>query len=116
MIATNDRDIFILNSQSSRRLSVNECAAIQTFPSSFKWRYRTVNDGYKLVGNAVPVEFARALAQQIFADLNRAKIPKKRPKFLATGKVLDPRDLVLKSPESACKNLKLKDTHGIVGD
>lgn len=112
MKPTEDHDVFLLNTGRSRRLSVNECAAIQTFPKNFKWRYRTVNDGYKLVGNAVPVKFAKALADQIIADLRIAKIPKKMPKLLAPGLVVDPRDLTLKKPESACKGLRLKDCYG----
>lgn len=37
-----------------RRLSVRECARIQTFPDSFRFIYSDVKDGYKMVGNAVP--------------------------------------------------------------
>jgi hypothetical protein len=52
-----------------RRLSVRECARIQTFPDSFKFYYRDVSDGYKMVGNAVPVEFAKAIASKIMVDI-----------------------------------------------
>jgi DNA (cytosine-5)-methyltransferase 1 len=52
-----------------RRLSVRECARIQTFPDSFIFKYNNVSDGYKLVGNAVPVELARRLAIQIYKDI-----------------------------------------------
>ncbi len=52
-----------------RRLSVKECARIQTFPDDFIFRYDYVADGYKMVGNAVPVEFARNLAIKIREDL-----------------------------------------------
>ena len=52
-----------------RRLSVRECARIQTFPDDFIFKYRYVADGYKMVGNAVPVKFARHLAAQIFHDV-----------------------------------------------
>ena len=52
-----------------RRLSVRECARIQTFPDSFLFYYRDVANGYKMIGNAVPVEFARNIATQIFHDL-----------------------------------------------
>lgn len=48
-----------------RRLSVRECARIQTFPDDFIFVYDSVVDGYKMVGNAVPVEFARRLALKI---------------------------------------------------
>lgn len=60
-----------------RRLSVRECARIQTFPDDFEFTYRTVSDGYKMIGNAVPVEFARQLAEKIKADLNGTKKSKK---------------------------------------
>ena len=37
-----------------RRLSVRECARIQSFPDHFRFIYHDVCDGYKMVGNAVP--------------------------------------------------------------
>ena len=55
-----------------RRLSVRECARIQTFPDSFKFIYQDIKDGYKMVGNAVPPRLAWYLAIQMkkaFADL-----------------------------------------------
>lgn len=48
-----------------RRLTVRECARLQTFPDDFIFHYNNLNDGYKMVGNAVPVEFARHLAESI---------------------------------------------------
>ena len=48
-----------------RRLSVRECARIQTFPDEFKFYYSNVADGYKMVGNAVPVMLAYNVASQI---------------------------------------------------
>ncbi|MBI5355315.1 MAG: DNA cytosine methyltransferase [Candidatus Aenigmarchaeota archaeon] len=45
-----------------RRLSVRECARIQTFPDTFIFHYENVADGYKMVGNAVPPKLAEALA------------------------------------------------------
>lgn len=56
-----------------RRLSVRECARIQTFPDKFIFKYTDVSDGYKMVGNAVPVEFARILAEKIILDLQEYK-------------------------------------------
>jgi DNA (cytosine-5)-methyltransferase 1 len=52
-----------------RRLTVREAARVQTFPDDFVFRYKNVLDGYKMIGNAVPVEFARRLALQIKSDL-----------------------------------------------
>lgn len=48
-----------------RRLSVRECARIQTFPDSFCFIYDRVENGYKMVGNAVPPRLAWNLAQQM---------------------------------------------------
>jgi len=53
-----------------RRLSVRECARIQTFPDSFIFDYENIADGYKMIGNAVPVKFAEVLAKSIKKDLN----------------------------------------------
>ena len=52
-----------------RRLSVREAARIQTFPDDFIFYYRDIADGYKMIGNAVPVELARMVAVQIASDL-----------------------------------------------
>ena len=52
-----------------RRLSVRECARIQTFPDDFIFYYNDVANGYKMIGNAVPVKFAEAIANQIMRDL-----------------------------------------------
>jgi len=52
-----------------RRLSVRECARIQTFPDNFIFKYRDVADGYKMIGNAVAVNFAYHLAKKIAKDL-----------------------------------------------
>lgn len=48
-----------------RRLSVREAARVQGFPDDFEFVYSSVNDGYKMIGNAVPVPLARVLAEQI---------------------------------------------------
>lgn len=54
-----------------RRLSVRECARIQTFPDDFVFYYESVNDGYKMIGNAVPVELAFAVASRIQKTLEQ---------------------------------------------
>lgn len=56
-----------------RRLSVRECARIQTFPDDFVFHYNSVVAGYKMIGNAVPVKMAKVLGQKIFKDLQKVK-------------------------------------------
>jgi DNA (cytosine-5)-methyltransferase 1 len=53
-----------------RRLSVRECARIQTFPDNFTFYYKSVVAGYKMIGNAVPVEMAKILAEKILKDFS----------------------------------------------
>ena len=48
-----------------RRLSVRECARIQTFPDSFEFIYTNLSDAYKMIGNAVPVQLAFVVAKNI---------------------------------------------------
>ena len=65
-----NKRIFIPGKEDSyRRLSVRDCARIQTFPDSFIFKYQNVADGYKMIGNAVPVEFAKHIALKIIEDL-----------------------------------------------
>lgn len=56
-----------------RRLTVREAARVQTFPDEFIFHYKNVLDGYKMIGNAVPVEFARRLANVIKSDIENGK-------------------------------------------
>lgn len=61
-----DKQIFDPNSPNPyRRLSIRECARIQTFPDRFKFYYNNLADGYKMIGNAVPVDLAYAIAKVI---------------------------------------------------
>ncbi len=53
-----------------RRLSVRECARIQTFPDDYIFYYDNIIDGYKMVGNAVPCNLAYFIAKQIMSTLN----------------------------------------------
>lgn len=48
-----------------RRLTVREAARVQGFPDDFIFYYTSVNDGYKMIGNAVPVNLAFLIAGQI---------------------------------------------------
>jgi len=70
ILVDKDKRIFDPNSpQPYRRLSVRECARIQTFPDDFIFKYKYIIDGYKMVGNAVPINLARVLAGKIFDDI-----------------------------------------------
>lgn len=48
-----------------RRMTVREIARIQGFPDDFKFIYRNLNDAYKMIGNAVPVNLAYEIAIEI---------------------------------------------------
>lgn len=52
-----------------RRLSIRECARIQGFPDDFEFIYGSLNDGYKMIGNAVPVQLACHVAKAIACQL-----------------------------------------------
>lgn len=56
-----------------RRLSVRECARIQTFPDDFIFKYKDLADAYKMIGNAVPVNLAYYIAEKIKEDLFQDK-------------------------------------------
>lgn len=45
-----------------RRMSIREIARIQGFPDDFQFIYNDVNDAYKMIGNAVPVNLAYEIA------------------------------------------------------
>ncbi|UUC43560.1 DNA cytosine methyltransferase [Clostridioides difficile] len=47
-----------------RRMSVRECARLQTFPDDFEF-LSSVNENYKMIGNAVPVKLAEEVAKQL---------------------------------------------------
>mgnify|MGYP003307579312 FL=1 len=68
--ASTDKFEFVKGQESAyRRLSVRECARIQTFPDDFIFEYTDVAVGYKMIGNAVPVNLAFEIAKQIMEDL-----------------------------------------------
>jgi len=48
-----------------RRLTVRECARVQTFPDNFIFKYKNINDAYKMIGNAVPITLAKHIAIRI---------------------------------------------------
>ncbi|QQV02849.1 MULTISPECIES: DNA cytosine methyltransferase [Chryseobacterium] len=57
-----------------RRLSVRECARIQTFPDDFIFYYDNISAGYKMIGNAVPVNLAYFLANTIKQQILKNEI------------------------------------------
>lgn len=66
-----------------RRLSVRECARIQSFPDHFRFIYHNVCDGYKMVGNAVPPRLGKAIANSI-KDAFEEKRPHNSSVLVAT--------------------------------
>ena len=55
----------IFHPHNYRRITKSEACRIQGFPDSFKFIYNDVNYGYKMIGNAVPVNLAYHIAKQI---------------------------------------------------
>lgn len=70
LVAPNKRIFVPEQEHLYRRLTIRECARIQSFPDNYLFKYRKLEDGYKMVGNAVPVEFARQLAGVIYKDIH----------------------------------------------
>ncbi|WP_283671991.1 DNA cytosine methyltransferase [Clostridium perfringens] len=66
-----------------RRMSVRECARIQTFPDEFKFLGEPINENYKMIGNAVPVKLAEAVARKLRECLtnNNDEIKKSSSKY-----------------------------------
>ena len=64
-IEQNKREFVKGKEELYRRLSVRECARIQTFPDTFEFVYTDVADAYKMIGNAVPVNLAFCVANAI---------------------------------------------------
>jgi len=60
---------FVGDKNKVRRLSIRDCARIQTFPDDFIFYYNRVADGYKMIGNAVPAKLANILAKEIKNNL-----------------------------------------------
>lgn len=48
-----------------RRMTVREVARVQSFPDDFQFIYDEVNMGYKMIGNAVPVNLAYHVALSV---------------------------------------------------
>lgn len=82
------KDLWTFRGDFNRRLSVRECARIQTFPDWFSFsdgnnpnvsKNSLLNEQYKQIGNAVPVLLAEKICRPIMIFLNETKdIPNKK--------------------------------------
>ena len=54
-----------------RRMTIREIARVQGFPDDFKFFYEYINDAYKMIGNAVPVNLAYEIAIAIKKALEK---------------------------------------------
>ena len=66
-------DKWVFTGSYYRRITVREAARIQTFPDSFIFYYANVAQGYKMVGNAVPVRLAFNIGKKISQDVGWLK-------------------------------------------
>lgn len=56
-----------------RRMTVREVARIQGFPDSFVFLYDNIDNAYKMIGNAVPVNLAYEIAVAIRKALEESE-------------------------------------------
>ena len=54
-----------------RRMTVREVARVQSFPDDYIFLYDDINMGYKMIGNAVPVNLAYHVAMSIIETFDR---------------------------------------------
>lgn len=71
-----------------RRLCPRECAAIQSFPASWKWEGKRASV-YRQIGNAVPPKLSKAIASSLLDHIAQAKAT---PSKLAVVEELAPLD------------------------
>jgi len=57
-----------------RRMTIRECARLQTFPDNFIFYYNELENGYKMVGNAVPVQMAKIIATALKKQIENQNI------------------------------------------
>lgn len=66
LLVGQNKRIFVPGQESLyRRMTVREVARVQSFPDDYKFLYTDVDYGYKMIGNAVPVNLAYHMALQI---------------------------------------------------
>ncbi len=93
-----------------RRLSVRECARIQTFPDNFHFIYNDVKDGYKMVGNAVPPRLAWYLAIQMkkaFSDVMNLEVSESKELHQESFNVIDIQKVAKENKGPILDNLKV---------
>ena len=78
LIGKNSREFIKGKEHLYRRLSVRECARIQTFPDDFIFYYNNVGAGYKMIGNAVPVKLSENIAVSIKKQIEGYTISENR--------------------------------------
>jgi DNA (cytosine-5)-methyltransferase 1 len=59
------------NTGQARRFTYLECAALQTFPKSFKFSFGSVRDRFQMIGNAVPPKLFEAVARPLICELKK---------------------------------------------
>lgn len=67
-----DKDVWKFGEGETRRVSWREAASIQSFPETMYFAGNLISI-YKQIGNAVPVNLARAVARQLYAALEGEK-------------------------------------------
>jgi DNA (cytosine-5)-methyltransferase 1 len=71
ILVEKDKRIFVTGKEHLyRRLSIRECARIQTFPDQYIFYYNNLLAGYKMVGNAVPCKLGYFLAKQLMSMIS----------------------------------------------
>lgn len=67
MIKVGNNDCRFVEGKESlyRRMTVREIARVQGFPDDFQFIYTHINNAYKMIGNAVPVNLAYEIAMSI---------------------------------------------------
>ena len=78
MIYNAHEDWSFIKYREYRRLTVRECARIQTFPDNFEIDCPNIIDAYKMIGNAVPVRIAEILATSIKEAIEKATSERKQ--------------------------------------
>ena len=93
-----------------RRLSVRECARIQTFPDNFRFIYDDVKDGYKMVGNAVPPRLAWYIALQMkkaFSDIMSLEANERKEMHQQPINTIDIHEIAKENNEEAHNKLNV---------